>query len=278
MTPTLSYTCVGSGTCVPSAVRGPACHLVRAAGRTFVLDLGSGSLRSLAKLGVRPFQVDAVGLTHRHQDHVADLLPLLFALRHTPGERRVEPLLLFGYAGLSADVERLGDLYGRLVAEPGFPLHVRELRDGDELTLADGALRVRAHGVRHTPEAVGFRLGLAGGALMAYSGDSGATAALVDLADDVDLFVCESAFPDGHGVEGHLTPSQLLPLAERARAASVIATHFYPIWDELGTQEVWEGARRRHGPGAPRVTPAVDGLTVEAGAGAASPVRAASAC
>jgi ribonuclease BN (tRNA processing enzyme) len=236
-----------------------------------LLDLGSGSLRSLARLG-EPFEtLSAVGLTHRHMDHVADLLPLLFALRNTPGLARRERLVVFGYPGLRADLERLAQVFGRWVLEPGFDVEIRELFPGEVLELEgiEAKARVSAHPVRHSPEAVGFRIeiltGAAGGSparSFAYSGDSGATDTLVDLAAGVDLFVCECSFPDDQAVEGHLTPSQLLPICASAGARRTVATHFYPVWDERGVERLWSESLARFGGEVPLIA-AHDGLDLE---------------
>ncbi|MFN2432637.1 MAG: MBL fold metallo-hydrolase [Gemmatimonadota bacterium] len=261
-----TYTCVGSGTCVPLASRGPACHLAGAGELRIVLDLGSGSLRSLARLGEAVLDLDAVGLTHRHTDHVADLLPLLFALRHAPGGRREAPLTVFGYAGLRRDLEGLARVHGGWVLEPGFELRLRELAPGESLRLARGgaAAEITAHATRHTPEALGFRLEMEASvpASLAYSGDTGASDALIGLAAGADLFVCECAFPDGQGVEGHLTPSELLPLLAEAAPRRTVTTHFYPTWDELGIERLWREALARFGAELD-VVPARDGMRVE---------------
>lgn len=267
----LRYLCVGSGTCVPSVSRGPACHLVEAEGLRILLDLGSGSLRSLTRMGESWARLTAVGVTHRHQDHVGDLLPLLFALRNAPGPERDERLDLFGYAGLSEDLKRLAQVYGRWVLEPGFELAVTDLEPGAELVLGppQGAVRVRAHRVRHSPEAVGFAIQVgdraAGGPCrFAYSGDSGPSPALVELAAGADLFVSECAFPDGQGVENHLTPSDLLPICAEAGARRTVATHFYPIWDDVGVERLLAEAIARFGRDVP-IQAAHDGLRIEVG-------------
>ena len=272
----LRYTCVGSGTCAPNPARGQACHLLEARGLRILLDLGSGSLRALARLGEGLASIAAVGITHRHMDHVSDLLPLLFSLRHAPGLQRTAPLTLFGYPGLAADLDRLADVFGRWVLEPGFEVEVRDLEPGEGLLLEAVGVRarVRAHEVRHSPEAVGFRVevdgeAVAGPIAFAYSGDTGATPALVDLAAGADLFVCECAFPDGQGVEGHLTPSELLPICAATRARRTVTTHFYPAWDEGGIDRLWREALARFGRELP-LTPAHDGLRIEVGGGAGS--------
>jgi ribonuclease BN (tRNA processing enzyme) len=233
-----------------------------------LLDLGSGSLRSLARIGEPVGAIGAVGLSHRHLDHVADLAPLLFALRHTPGLDREAPLTIFGYPGLAGDVERLAELHGRWVLEPGFPLAVRELPPGAalELETADAEASVTTRAMRHTPEAVGFRVDLRprGGApaRLAYTGDTGPTDEVAALGEGADVLVAECAFPDGQGVPGHLTPSELLPLAHRSGARRVVATHFYPAWDEAGVERLWSDALRRFGR-AVDVIPAADGLRLD---------------
>jgi ribonuclease BN (tRNA processing enzyme) len=253
---------------VPSALRGPACHLAAAGRLRVLLDLGSGSLRTLARLGEPVGGITAVGLTHRHLDHVADVAPLVFALRHTPGLDRKAPLTIFGYPGVVSDLERLAELHGRWVLEPGFPLEVRDLPPGAtiELRAPDAEASVTARAMRHTPEAVGFRLELRprGGApaSLAYTGDTAATDEVAALGEAADLLVAECAFPDGRGVPGHLTPSELLPLAARSGARRVVATHFYPAWDEEGVERLWSDALRRFGRPVDLV-PAYDGLRLE---------------
>ncbi len=243
-----------------------------------ILDLGSGSLRSLARLGENFFDLTAVGVTPRHQDHVADLLPLLFGLRNSPGASRREPLTIFGYRGIQHDLECLAHVYGSWVLEPGFGVDVQELPPGKRLRLCGpgSTLEVKAFSVRHSPEAVAFRLQLpatfdetsAGAplpqAVFAYSGDSGVSSSLVELAAGADLFVCECAFPDGAGVDGHLTPSELLPLCAASGARRVVATHFYPEWDARGVEAEWERALRRF-EGDVALTPAHDGLRMDVG-------------
>ena len=54
---------------------------------------------------------------------------------------------------------------------------------------------------------------------------------LVDLAQNADLFVCESSFPDELKAAGHLTPGLAGEIAEKAGAKKLILTHFYPECD-----------------------------------------------
>ena len=243
----IRYTLVGSGTVVPDPARGPAGHHFACADLQILCDLGSGTLGRLARLGIPWPEIDLVAITHRHQDHVADLLPLLFALRHTPGVERALPLTLLGYAGFVADLEALAGVYGRWVLEPGFPLEVREQGDTPiELERGDAWVEIDARPVVHSPEAVGYRvtLGVPGReVLVAYTGDTEESAAAIELARDANLLISECSVADEDRVSGHMTPRGIGRVARAAGARRVVATHLYPSALALGEREI---VRRIH--------------------------------
>ncbi|MGH7566645.1 MAG: ribonuclease Z, partial [Gemmatimonadota bacterium] len=204
----IRYTLVGSGTAVPDAGRGPAAHHFTCGDLQVLCDLGSGTLRRLDALGLRWSELDLVAVTHRHQDHFADLLPLVFAIRHTPGVNRVRPLTLLGYEGFTRDLESLADVFGGWVLDPGFPLEIREGSDTPiEIERDDFWIEIDALPVVHTPEATGYRLTLAASGrevVVAYTGDTEECPEAVDLARDVDLLVAECSVADEDRVRGHL--------------------------------------------------------------------------
>ncbi|MEI6129716.1 MAG: MBL fold metallo-hydrolase, partial [Planctomycetota bacterium] len=97
------------------------------------------------------------------------------------------------------------------------------------MTLTFGGLDVLCLPIRHTAQSLGYRFTAPiTQASIAFSGDADECDALVELARDVDLFVCDAAFPDGQRTEGHLTPSLAAAHAERAGAQRLLLTHFYP--------------------------------------------------
>ncbi|HUP18356.1 MAG TPA: ribonuclease Z [Gemmatimonadota bacterium] len=261
----LKYTLVGSGTAIPSAERGPAAHHFTCGGLSLLCDLGSGTLRRMDGLGLSCYDLDAVAVSHRHQDHVADLLPLLFALRNTPGHRRVRPLTLIGYSGLEADLARLAGIYGDWVREPGFPLEVREADATPvEMNRGDSWLEIVAKPVVHTHEAVGFRVSMADGgreSVVAYTGDTEECDGAIDLARDADLLVAECSVADEDRVAGHLTPRGVGRIAAAAAVRRVVVTHFYPSALELGWSEVERRIRESYA--REPVDLGVDGLEIE---------------
>lgn len=262
---TLRYTLVGSGTCIPDAERGPAAHHFTCGDLSLLCDLGSGTLRRMHGLGLETGTLDLVAVTHRHQDHIADLLPLLFALRYTPGLDRERPLSLVGYPGLRADLDALTAIYGEWVTAPGFPLEIWEAGDTPvELEREGASVELEACPVLHTPEAVGFRLTFeveGREVVVAYTGDTEACAQATELARDADLLIAECSAADELPVSGHLTPRAVGRLAAAANCSRLVATHFYPSALALGWSEIER--RIREAFGERPVDLGADGLEIE---------------
>jgi ribonuclease BN (tRNA processing enzyme) len=261
----MRYTLIGSGTVVPDARRGPAAHHFGCGDVQVLCDLGSGTLRRLDGLGLRWPELDMVAVTHRHQDHIADLLPLVFALRHTPGVERVRPLTLLGYEGFARDLSLLSEVYGGWVLEPGFPLEVRESPETPlEIERGDAWLEIEARPVVHSPEAVGYRMTLSASGreiVVAYTGDTEESAEAIDLARDADLLVAECSVADEDRVPGHLTPRGAGRVAAAASVGRLVTTHFYPSALSLGPEEIERRIREAYAEGP--VDLGIDGLCID---------------
>jgi ribonuclease BN (tRNA processing enzyme) len=219
---------LGSGTLVPTGVRGPAGYAVVGGDTTVLLDGGSGTLRRLAEAGIDYRAIDHLFYTHMHPDHTGDLVPLLFANRHVPGAPRTRDLLVHGPRGFDAFFAHLRAVYGRWVEGASYAVHVRELWGTGTVA---GDLQVAAVPMRHSVAAVGYRLTAADGTSCAYTGDTDVTDLVVELARDVDLLIADSSMPDESKMEGHLTPGLVGELAAAARARMVCLSHLYPATD-----------------------------------------------
>jgi len=222
----MRVTILGSGTAVPNAERFPAGYLVEDRGKRILIDLGPGVLRRVAACGLDLDAIDAVLLTHYHTDHCADLAALLFGLR-SPRYAGRPPLLVAGAAGL---VDLLGHL---TVAWPwlsprGYELEVREIGEGRHDV---AGIEIEAVPVEHTDASLGYRVTGANGAVAAFTGDAVFCPALVPLARDAELFVCDSAFPGALPGPGHMTPAEAGRAAAEAGVHTLVPTHFYPECD-----------------------------------------------
>ena len=92
---------------------------------------------------------------------------------------------------------------------------------------AVAGLEVTAVPVDHYDiQAFGFRV--KGDRTLAYSGDSGPSDAIAELARDADLLLSEATLENGgyDGPErGHLSPVEVQEAADHARALRVVLTH-----------------------------------------------------
>ena len=161
-------------------------YLVEHEGFRLVLDLGNGALGPLQRYASLA-DVGAVCLSHLHADHCLDLCGYWVARTYgpdAPGPR----IPVLGPAGTA---RRMAQAYG-LDEHPG----MTEAFDFGTLepgTREIGPFRVTLAHVNHPVETFGFRIE-AGGRTLAYSADTGESAALVDLARGADLLLCEASF------------------------------------------------------------------------------------
>jgi len=224
-------TIIGCSGSFPGPDSPASCYLLEAEGFRLLLDLGNGSLGVLQRhAGL--YDIDAVCLSHMHADHCLDLCSYWVARTYHPdGPRPRIPVYL--PAGTAS---RMARSYG-LDDPPGMT------EAFDFVTLAPGTrqigpFRVTAAHVSHPVETFGFRLEHAGRSI-AYSADTGESAALVGLARGADLLLCEASFLEGPGLprDLHLTARQAAQHAASAGAGRLVLTHLVPWNDPARTLE-----------------------------------------
>ena len=200
-------------------------YLVEHDGFRLVLDLGAGAVGELQR-HVGLLDVDAVYVTHLHADHCIDLVALSYARRYHPdGAPPVLPV--YGPAGLARRV------CGAFEAPP--PDGLREVYAFHEVatgTLQLGPLAITSVRSNHPVECHALRLE-AGGRTLAYTADTGASQAVVDLARDVDLLLSEATWPHDTAAppDLHLSGTEAGEHATRAGARRLLLTHLVPWAD-----------------------------------------------
>jgi ribonuclease BN (tRNA processing enzyme) len=222
------FTVLGSGTSVPDPVRGPAGFLLQVGARAFWVDGGSGALQRTARAGVDPRTLDGGFYSHFHPDHCADLVPLLFSMRVGP-PRRERDYPIWAGEGFGAFFSGLQQAYGRWI-HPGGLVVIHELPLDARATVDLGDLVVHTAPAVHAASALHLRFE-ADGDVVVFSGDTGPSDALAELAAGADLLVCECAGSDEEPVPEHLTPTDVREIVARARPREVWLTHFYPQVD-----------------------------------------------
>ena len=198
-------------------------YLVEDDGRRLLLDCGPGVLPRLRRLEGWP-RIDAIVISHFHLDHWGDVVPWVWGLKFGPATEEPQPELWLPPGGTET-LARFGVELGQpSMFEETFQIHEYE----DQKPFEAAGQRVVAHRVLHYEMlAFGFRVS-ANGTTLAYSADSGPTDALVGLARDADLFLCEATLlqpnPEG-GTRGHLAADEADEAFRASGADRLLLTH-----------------------------------------------------
>jgi ribonuclease BN (tRNA processing enzyme) len=194
-------------------------YLVEHDGFRLVVDLGSGALGSLQQ-HVDLLDVDAVYVSHLHADHCIDLVAYSYARRYHP--RGVPPRLpVYGPAGTA---DRICNAF-EAPPRDGL-LDVFDFREVPVGQQRIGPFDVRTARANHPVECHMLRL-TAGGRSLTYSGDTGESPELVELAQGTDLLLCEASWThsDANPPGIHLSGKEAGEHARKAEVGALLLTH-----------------------------------------------------
>jgi ribonuclease BN (tRNA processing enzyme) len=220
----VKLTVVGSSPAWPNPGGAHSGYLVESNGTRVLLDCGPGVLARLRQREEWPHGA-AVLVTHFQLGHWGDLVPWVwgsfFRDRAANGDRPqlwVPPggrptLRTFG-AGLGYE-----DMF-----EQAFVVEQYE----EEEPFRVGAFEITTRRLPHYRLLTfGFRVS-DGERVLAYSGDTGPTPALAELARDADLFLCEATLARGElegDLRGHLDAGEALSAFRDSGARRLLLTH-----------------------------------------------------
>ncbi len=229
-------------------------YLVSHEGTHIWLDAGTGTFAELQRY-IAVDEIAALVVSHGHPDHFVDVIPAFYA-RHYGG---------LGPPGLPFySPEGFTDLMSLLVSEAGrdvmsqaFAFNV--VKDGDRFDVGPLSILVREMAHVGGP-AMGFRIE-AGGASLAYTGDSGPCDAVVEMARGVDVFLAEATYQESSSMYPfHMSAVQAAEASREAGVGRLILTHLTPPLDPAISRD--EAMAVYEGP----VDVAVRGMVVEVGA------------
>ncbi len=217
----MKLTVIGCSPAWPNAGGAQSGYLVEGDGR-LLLDCGPGVLARLRELDGGWPRVDALAITHFHLDHWGDLVPWIFGASFGPGRSVPKPELWLPPGGTI----RL-DAYGDELSfsdriDSAFA--VREYADGAPF---------RAAGFDVTPLRLDHYSELTFGlrvsnhrSTLAYSGDTGPSPNLAELARDADVFLCEATLREPEPAErGHLSEDEAVAAFTASGARRLVVIH-----------------------------------------------------
>ncbi|MFN3657959.1 MAG: MBL fold metallo-hydrolase [Pseudolabrys sp.] len=222
----MKLTIVGSGDAFGSGGRMNTCFWLETAKGTLAIDFGASALPALKALKLDHNRMDGVVLSHLHGDHFGGLpFLLLDAQFHA---RRERPLLIAGPPGTRARLAALMEVF--FPKSTGnkwrFEFRVEEIAVGvPSDVLGHGIVTAE---VMHNSGGPSTALRLSDGEkTFAYSGDTEWTEALLPIAKDADLFVCECYAYAGK-LSGHTVWEVLKTRVGDLGARRMMITHMNP--------------------------------------------------
>lgn len=245
------------------------CLEVRAADRTFIVDMGSG-LRALGEsIGFGP-HVATVLMTHYHYDHVQGLP--FFGPMYNPKNR-------FEIYGPLYEGGHVRDVLAGQMTRPYFPVGLEVIRAaldfrdvGPDQVLQFGEARVSTAALNHPGGSLGYRFEADGKALVYCTDvehDGGKQdEQLIHFARNADVFILDAMYtPDEYlgkvgGSKkgfGHATWEFAVSAAQRAGVKHLVLCHHDPARSDDALDAILAQARQ----GFPRSTAATEGELVE---------------
>jgi ribonuclease BN (tRNA processing enzyme) len=186
-----------------------------------LLDAGAPLLPHMRKLGIDPFAIEVVFLSHFHGDHTLGLPP--FVLYRLFNKSR--PLTFIGPDGMEDRLEALwkvswGADWDR-VMRPQFKVSYRTARSSGSAA----GIRYESVKLDHgSSGSWGYRLHL-DGKILAYTGDTEDTAPLDRLVKGADVAIVEATGPGD--VFSHMSWEQATALRKRHRGTRFLFNHLY---------------------------------------------------
>jgi ribonuclease BN (tRNA processing enzyme) len=223
----MNLTIIGCGDAFGSGGRFNTCFMLETAKAVLLVDCGASSMSALNARQIDTNRIDGIVLSHLHGDHFGGLPFLLLNAQFLA--RRDKPLLIAGPPGTRERVDALLEACfpkAKTGIKWRFQWHVQEIPVAVPTEVLGHT--VLSAEVVHQSGAPSTALRLSDGeTLFAYSGDTEWTDALLGVAREADLFICE-CYGFAGKLTGHLSWEILKPRLAELKARRIMLTHMNP--------------------------------------------------
>ena len=251
---------------IPNPTHSQPANALVVGDNVYLVDVGDGAAGRLVAAGESLKSVRAVFVSHLHFDHTAGL-PAVIALRWQTNT--FNGLTIYGPPGLKRTVDGIFDFMqfgaegsygvpGQVVKAADTGVEVVEIVDGSVIELDDFTLTAVRNSHYSWPkgseewekfQSLSYKFDLPDRTIV-YTGDTGPSDAVVEMAKGVDLYVSEMMDIDdtvakvkrsnpnmpvpalknmeSHLRDHHVTPQQVGDMAARAGVKKLVVTHMVP--------------------------------------------------
>ncbi|KRL03004.1 MBL fold metallo-hydrolase [Liquorilactobacillus capillatus] len=199
----------------PYAGKATSCYLVQSSGYNLLLDCGSGALLNLEKI-IDPLQLDAVLLSHYHQDHIADVgvLQYYWQLNNEQIDGKILPIY-----GHMQDKEHFANLtWAKATIGRGYL--------PDE-TLSLGPFELSFLPVKHPVTAYAVKIKeTSTNKFFVFTADTDYIPELTAFAQGAEVLLTDTNYSNGKKEpKWHMTSTESGQLAKNAAVKKLILTH-----------------------------------------------------
>lgn len=222
----MKLTVLGASGTWPNPDTATSGYLVQHDGFNLWVDAGTGTLANLQR-HIELSEIHGIVISHEHPDHFVDLYPCFYG-RHY-GELGEPGLPVFVPTDFTQKFADIVSIDSQVVMRKAFAF--TEVAPGESFEV--GPLRVATAPMAHLGiPALGFRF-QADGTVLAYTGDTGPTHHVEDLARKADLLLSEATWQDRDDLlPFHLSARQAAIHAREAGVGRLVLTHIWPTLDK----------------------------------------------
>lgn len=201
------YTLGTMGGPMPSVDRAEPANLLMRRGEAHLIDVGDGAATAIVRVGGNYRDLRSIWISHIHFDHIGGLYGVLGLRLQT---RTTTPLTIYGPHGTKTIIESLiaamrpsarsgFGVPGEISIDPAMGIVVRELADGDQITIGDIKVKVAENSHYSFPagseeerlfKSFSFRFDTPDRSIV-YTADTGPSDKVTKLATEADLLVSE---------------------------------------------------------------------------------------